>query len=135
MKKLVRIFGVAFGDEEFAGGYVEKGQSEGSGGPGVVGCSSVAFFGEINGGEKIVAVALEEAIFDGHAGRHHFRDAAFDDAFGHLRVFELIAYGHAKAGFNQPVEIRVQRVMWETGELGGCGSAVVPFGQCDAKDF
>src|SRR6185437_302593 len=94
LKELVRVFGVAFRDEEFAGRDVEKGQAEG--------CVVV---GEVDSGEEIVACAFEQTVVESYTWRHQFRDAAFGEAFDHFWVFELIADSHAVAGFDELVKI------------------------------
>ena len=64
----------------------------------------------MNGTEEIVFFRVEHVVCHCHARRHEFRDAALHEFLRELRVFQLVADGHAETCADEARQIRVERV-------------------------
>ena len=69
-----------------------------------------------------------------HAGRHQLRDAALDEAFGLLGVFELVADGHALAGAHQLGQVVVEGVVRKAGQGHFAAAAGAALGERDVEN-
>ena len=115
-QELIDIFGRAFTHKKLTGGNVEESHSAG---PAT----------EMNGGEKIVFLAVEHIVCQGDARSDEFGYAAFDQLFCQFRVFELVANRHTVTGPYEPRQVGIERMMWKTGHFdNGCVSFVVTAG-------
>ena len=64
----------------------------------------------MNGTEEIVFFRVEHVVRHCHARRHEFRDAALHEFLRELRVFQLVADGHAETCADKARQISVERV-------------------------
>ena len=56
------------------------------------------------------------------------RNTTFNQFFGKLRIFELIANSHTFSGTNQLRQISIERMMRETGQFHRFSRAIGPTG-------
>ena len=84
--------------------------------------------------EKVILFVVKHVVRQCHARRHQFRDAALHELLRQLRVFQLVADGHALAGTDQLRQVRVEGVMREARHLVALVVTVVTVGQRDAED-
>ncbi len=121
-EQFVDVGGVAFGREEFAGADVEEGDA----------CGAAS---EVDGGEEVVLPAEEHVVGGGHAGRDKLGDAALDEFFCELGVFELFADGHALACAYEFREVGVDGVVRKSGHFDVLRHSVGAAGECDAENL
>ena len=120
IQQLVDVLKTSLSRQKFAGRNVEKGNSR-------------HVFIEMDGSKKIIFTVFENIIIDGNTGCHQFGNPAFDNVFGHFRVFELLADGHPLPGPNQLGQIGIQRVIRKSGQFHGTGRPVGPACQGDPQ--
>jgi hypothetical protein len=87
-----------------------------------------------NGGEIVVVFLFENLVGEGDARCGDLDHFPLDDALGKAGVFHLLADGDPVAGFEEPGEICVERMMGESGEGDFSRRAVTAAGQRDAED-
>ena len=76
-------------------------------------------------------LAGEEVVVQVDARGNHIGYATFDQALDRLWIFELLHDSDAVASLDQLGQIRLQRVVRESGERDFRGRAVGAFGQDD----
>ena len=84
---------------------------------------------EVDAGECVGGVALEQGVVDERAGREDAGDGAIDDALGFLRVLDLVADGDAMALGDEAGEVVLRGVVGDPGH----GDALGPLGERDAQ--
>ena len=77
---------------------------------------------------------LEDLVVVRNARRHEFRHAALDDLLRQLRVFQLVADGHAHAGTDQLRQVGIEGMMRKAGQLHKGGRAICAPRQDDTED-
>ena len=84
--------------------------------------------------QEVVRLAFQHVVMHDQSRRDQLCDAAFDQPFRLLGVFQLVANRHLESGFDKLGQIRVQAVVREPSQFHFRGAAVAPFGQHDAQD-
>ena len=110
-QEFFHIVGIALSGHKFAGGYVQKRNTE-------------DLFVAGDGCKEIVLLMREYIVIGRYAGSDQFGNTAFDQRFGLFRIFQLVAYGHALAGSYQFGQIGIQRMMRKAGQFDKLGSSV-----------
>ena len=72
---------------------------------------------KVDGRQEVVLLVGQHIVAHGHAGRDQLGDTTLDERLGELRVFQLIADGHTPASTYELGQIRVERMMRESGHL------------------
>src|SRR5205085_600880 len=122
LKQLVHVIRVSFRGIKLAGGDVYEG-------------NAAYTIRKVQGGEEIIALAIEELIGSCYAGRHQFRDAAFDHALSELGIFELVADGHAVAGLDELMQVGIEGMMRKAGKFyPACSGTIAAFRKGNAED-
>ena len=67
--------------------------------------------------QEVVLLIVQHRILHSHTRRHQFCDASFDQFFGQLRIFQLVADGHTLASTDELRQIRIQRMMGKSCHL------------------
>ena len=120
--ELLHVVVSTFATEKLAGRNVEEGHAAGR-------------TPEVHRGQEVVLLVVQHVVAHGHARRHQFGNAALHEFLGQLRVFQLVADGHALARPDQLGQIGIQCMMRKTGHLVALhAGTVVTLGQRDAQD-
>ncbi len=122
LEQLIDIGRVALRRQKFTRRYVEEGNAK-----------FVDTLTKMNGGEVVVAAPVEYVVVERHTRRNQFSNAPFHNAFGHGRVFELVADGYALARPHQLGQVGIQRMVRKTSQLF-VRPAVVALGERDAQN-
>ena len=85
--------------------------------------------------QKIILAVVENSVADGDAGGYKLGYAAFDELLRCLRVFELLADGHALAGAHELRQICVEGMVGKPCQFDILRRAVGAPCQRDAQNF
>ena len=121
LEQFAQIIERALGRQELAGADIEEGNT-GFG------------FAEVNGGEVVIRAAFEHVVVHAHAGRDELGDAALDQTFSLLGIFELVADGYPLAGPHQLGQVIVDRVVREAGQGHFAAAASPALGERDIEN-
>ena len=89
LQQFIGIVGRSFRQHEFAGGKIEKGQSD------------PLLILDMDSGQEIVGPMLQQFILDRCTRTNQVGDPSLHNAFGLFGVFQLIADRHTVSGFDQ----------------------------------